>query len=562
MKILITGASGFVGRQAAIEALHQGHHVVTLGRSGISDDLLALGAETIFLENWSNRSIRNALKQLESGEERPDVIMHLAGDASYGRGSHYVTSNVEPTRCLIEWAQEFSPNCRFLLASSVGAQDFPRRHSRTLHDETTTPVPRSDYGKSKLAAEEVVRNSRLNWSIARLGMVIGDRMRKDSHVAELARLSHNRVAQSVLTHVNGVLPLIHVDDCARALMLLVTSSCTEETFLLVSENVPISNIVQQASGRSKHGFTLKFGPLAGLLPAKLATVFLPVMAFDNSKIRELGWRASVSTRDALQTVPGIYQDRRSEAAVVTGVASGLGKSFMLELIERGATVIGVDINQTALDDLRNAHPEHHFICADVAQEDAWQKIELALDHLPAKLYSLYLIAGIGRKGDFGDQPVTTVIAQFQVNVISRLVLASEYLRFLERMGATGRLAIVSSSTALQPMAGFSVYGATNSALYSFIRTIQQEIAAEHCQVIGIIPGGMDTGFQSAAGVRRFAGEKLLNPRNVARRVLDYEGQRHKNFVIGRNARLTFVLTKFLPVRVADFLWARASRLAR
>jgi nucleoside-diphosphate-sugar epimerase len=562
MRLLITGVSGFVGMHTAKTAILAGHEVIAVGRAPLSNEMKELGVKEFIWSGWPTSFTPAGLSELIAKFGQLDSVIHIAGDASYGNGRHYFEANVMPTSLLVDSITAVDPTIRFVLASSVGAQDFRRFTSRRLHHEESKPSPKSDYGRSKLEAERVVIQSRLDYGVARLGMVIGSGMRLNSHVAVLMDNKFSTFARKVLSLFSGKLPLVHVNDAAKALLMLAQSSVEKGTYLVITANVPMKFIVNFPPGHQKVGFSLSFGWLAVFLPAKFATALSPVMTFDSSKLRAIGWTPTMSIEDAIHDVWVYLQDRSREVQVVTGVASGLGRSIMEELVKGGARVIGIDRNSEVISELREQYADSKFLCADVSDPNLFSRVQIEADDLGASITSLYLIAGTGHKSFFIDHDFNNIRLQFEVNVIARLNLAQHFLQNLSRLTQTGRLVIVSSSTALQPLPGFAVYGATNSALLSFGRALITETSHDKCQIIVWVPGGMNTNFQKNAGVRRLENEKLLDPDLVAQTLLRSTSKISGVKIIGRNARVAQITSRFLPWRIADYIWARITALTR
>lgn len=94
---------------------------------------------------------------LRSACKGVDTVIHLAAVIRPQRGADYRAINVEGTRNLVE-AAEAQGVRRFILVSALGA----------------TPNPRFAYAHSKWAAEELVRNSRLDWTIFRPSILFGE----------------------------------------------------------------------------------------------------------------------------------------------------------------------------------------------------------------------------------------------------------------------------------------------------------------------------------------------------------------------------------------------------
>src|SRR4029079_19301405 len=79
----------------------------------------------------------------------------------------------------------------------------------------------------------------------------------------------------------------------------------------------------------------------------------------------------------------------------------------------------------------------------------------------------------------------------------------------------GRIVLVSSSSAFQPLPEFASYGAASAGLRAVGQTLSSELEDSGVHVLTVVPGGMDTKFQAAAGVRRLEGERLLPPEGGA-----------------------------------------------
>ena len=562
MRLLITGVSGFVGIHTAKTAILAGHEVIAVGREPLSSEMKALGVKEFIWSGWPTSFAPSGLLELIAKFGRLDSVIHIAGDASYGNGHHYHEANVTPTSLLVKSIIAVDPTIRFVLASSVGAQDFRRFTSMRLHHEESKPSPKSDYGRSKLEAERVVIRSGLDYAVARLGMVIGSGMRLNSHVAVLMDHRFSPLARKILSLFGGKLPLVHVNDAAQALLMLAQSSVDKGTYLVVAANVPLKSIFNFPSPQQKSGFSLSFGWLAVFLPAKIATALSPVMTFDSSKLRAIGWTSTMSIEEAIHDVWVYLRNLSREVQVVTGVASGLGRAIMEELVKGGAQVIGVDRNSDVISEMRDQYVDSKFLCADVSDPNLFSRVQIEADDLGASITSLFLIAGTGLKSTFIDHDFNNVRLQFEVNVMARLSLAQSFLQNLSQLQQTGRLVIVSSSTALQPLPGFAVYGATNAALLSFGRALITETSHDKCQIMVWVPGGMNTNFQKTAGVRRLQNEKLLDPYLVAQTLLRSTSKKSGVKIIGRNARAAQIISRFLPWSTADYIWARITALTR
>ncbi|MGH7518053.1 MAG: NAD-dependent epimerase/dehydratase family protein [Gemmatimonadales bacterium] len=205
MRALVTGATGFVGSHL-VEALRSGgHHVAALVRTpGKAAALTALGVEQVRGE----LSDRDALARAAEGR---DAIFHVAGLTAAVDEAGYLRANQDGTRALLEAAERAGAG-RFVYVSSMAAAGPAARGRPLTGSEPEAPV--TAYGRSKLAGESAVRESRLAWTIVRPPMVYGPRDREVLKVFQLARLG----LAPVFGDGTQELSAVHAADLAGALV--------------------------------------------------------------------------------------------------------------------------------------------------------------------------------------------------------------------------------------------------------------------------------------------------------------------------------------------------------
>lgn len=150
-RIVITGASGFVGRHAVQAARAAGHSVVALTRQARDD----LGADTVHALDLGTPGAADALVPILDGA---DAVIHAAA-AMAGDDAAHAHGTLAPTRAVLSALKAVSGPVRLVLVSSFSVYGFASLPEGTLLTELTPlepePQKRDAYTRAKLAQEEL-----------------------------------------------------------------------------------------------------------------------------------------------------------------------------------------------------------------------------------------------------------------------------------------------------------------------------------------------------------------------------------------------------------------------
>jgi 2-alkyl-3-oxoalkanoate reductase len=211
MKALVTGATGFVGSHLAEALRRHGVELTALARSPAKAAALApLGVRVVAGDLHDQPA-------LERASEGQDIVYHVAGLVAARTEADFLAANRDGTRNVVEAAERAGAG-RLVMVSSMAAAG-PSAKGRPLQgDEPARPV--TAYGRSKLAAEQVVRASSLAWTILRPPLVYGPR---DQEVLKVFRLARLGIAP-VLGDGTQELSAVYAADLAEALIAAGTSA--------------------------------------------------------------------------------------------------------------------------------------------------------------------------------------------------------------------------------------------------------------------------------------------------------------------------------------------------
>ncbi|NIO49756.1 MAG: NAD-dependent epimerase/dehydratase family protein [Candidatus Aminicenantes bacterium] len=169
-KVLVTGVGGFIGSHLAESLIKRGYEIV---------GLLAPEEDSPWIRNLDATFIYGDITDKDSLNKTVEGITYIYHLAALLGGSHcekIYQTNFEGTKNLVNVCLELGIKLkRFLFVSSVAAMGPARK--KEIFDEGVLRKPISDYGRSKLLAEQFLSSikTRLPITIVRLPLVYGPR---------------------------------------------------------------------------------------------------------------------------------------------------------------------------------------------------------------------------------------------------------------------------------------------------------------------------------------------------------------------------------------------------
>lgn len=315
MRTLVTGATGFIGRHLVHALRRDGHAVTALIRSPSRAEDLGVRRVVGHLHDAA------ALDEAVLDQE---IVFHVAGQMAARTEAEFLHGNRDGTANLVRAASRHGRRPRFVYVSSMAAGG-PSRPGCPLQAETPRrPVAR--YGRSKLAAEDVITASDLPWSIVRPPLVYGPGDRQVLRMFRLARLG----VTPVFGDGTQELSLVYGPDLAEALVAVGASEATvRRVYYACHPEIVTSAGFLRAVGRSL-GKTVWVLPLrrsvtrgvlaitAGvavltrratpLTPEKANEFFQLAWTADPSPLeRDTGWRAAHDLAAGLTETAGWYR---------------------------------------------------------------------------------------------------------------------------------------------------------------------------------------------------------------------------------------------------------------
>ena len=206
---------------------------------------------------------------------------------------------------------------------------------------------------------------------------------------------------------------------------------------------------------------------------------------------------------------------KGKVAVITGVGSGFGKAtaeLFAKLDQVGLVLI--DFNEKALqataDVCTAAGSKVIALAADVTKAEtferalkealgAWGRVDFLINYAGGALK----VAPIEEMDDAINRHI------IDLNLSSTIMSCRTFTPQFKKQGF-GKIINVSSACDRRSWPGWSVYSAAKAAVNAFTKCLYTELRPHGIAVTLLVPGGSNTGFQSAAqGVNKFEWDEAL-----------------------------------------------------
>lgn len=315
MRVLVTGACGFVGPYLVKELSASGAHEVTATvfskeagerASCRGEKLSSLASQIVELDVTDPKLCGELI-----GDAKPEMVFHLAGMAfapdAASNFSQAIKVNVTGVFHVCEALLNHAPNATFLFVSSgevygkVGEGDLPLTESKA-------PLPMNPYSLTKLQAEEVVRlfarRAPLRAIVARpfnhIGPGQSEKFVCSSFAAQLARIAHGKQAPCIqVGNLEAKRDFLDVRDVVRGYVALMDAS--SDTFNLSSGSaISIQQILDTLIEVSGLSVEVQSDP-SRMRPSEVPEIRGSYEKIENA----LGWKPQHKISDSLKDV---YED--------------------------------------------------------------------------------------------------------------------------------------------------------------------------------------------------------------------------------------------------------------
>ena len=300
MRVLITGAAGFIGSQITRRLARDGHEILAV-------DNLSFGRESSLPEEAVLKRLNlgtcSSTELMEVAEEfQPDGAIHFAAihfiPYCMSHPDETFATNVRGTELVLR-ALERTPARKVVFASTMDVYAAVDR----VHRETDQPAPVNAYGLSKLLGEDLLAyatrtNDRLSGVALRFANAFGPGETNPHLIPDaLARIRDRSQPEIRMGYLGATRDFIHIADIAdAAIAALFQDTGRFEVFNVASSvPTPVRDVVETIR-------RLVGDPRPVVEDQKQFRKFdRPSLSADTSKIRSaLGWTPKWSLEDGLR----------------------------------------------------------------------------------------------------------------------------------------------------------------------------------------------------------------------------------------------------------------------
>ena len=278
MKVAITGGTGFIGRHLARDLVSRGHEVILIARGQYKRNTQPVeGASLLSLDTNDTANLTRAF-------DGCDAVVHCAGTSVEDSKQTFHRLHVEGTRSAVIACEQARVK-KFVLVSYLNVR----------------PNVKSEYHTTKWKGEEIVRASKLNFTILKAGLVYGP---GDHLLNNLSNLFRKMPVFAAVGLKEKTVRLVAVEDLVEVIRLCLEEDrfSRQTVAVLGPEEFPFSQAarrIARAMGKSSL-IVLPFPVFFHRILAFFSERFMPKPLITKSQVQML---ADGISQPTLESVP-------------------------------------------------------------------------------------------------------------------------------------------------------------------------------------------------------------------------------------------------------------------
>jgi NADH dehydrogenase len=276
MKIAITGGTGFIGRHLAKDLIARGHEVIVISRGKYTRNTQPIEGATFVSADVNDTA------KLSEAFRGCDAVAHCAGTSTETAEQTYKRLHVDGARSAVTAAENAGVK-KFVLVSYLSVR----------------PNVKSEYHTTKWQGEEIVRASKLNYTILKAGLVYGQ---GDHLLNNLSNLFKRIPIFATVGMKEKNVRLLAVEDLVDVLRAALDENrfARQSVAVMGPEEFPFSHAARRiAKALGKSIIVLPFPVLFQRILAWFSEGFMPKPLVTKSQVQMLADGISQPTPEAI-----------------------------------------------------------------------------------------------------------------------------------------------------------------------------------------------------------------------------------------------------------------------
>ena len=314
--ILVTGASGFVGKELIKKLLAEGHKIIGLVRKNIN----------IFNSKSYENLLVNDISQGVSIShiQKIDIVIHLAAKTHSQNNNYkdYYKTNVLGTENIINLAVK--KNVKFILMlSSIKVNGEGFSNNKIEYTEKSETLPKDAYGISKLESENIlikdsIKNN-ISYVVLRPPLIYGKGAK--GNLLKLIKYIEKGLPLPFISGENKR-SLLSLNNLIDAIIRILYTTNSHNNVYLISDDIPvnpedlysvIANKLNKKLVKIKVNKKLLQILLWPIGKSRMVEKISNSLIIDNSKIKKtLGWKPRITLDDDIHNMVKGYKNFNEE----------------------------------------------------------------------------------------------------------------------------------------------------------------------------------------------------------------------------------------------------------
>lgn len=248
-------------------------------------------------------------------------------------------------------------------------------------------------------------------------------------------------------------------------------------------------------------------------------------------------------------------------AIVTGASSGLGKEFVkqIALSESLDQIWVIARRYERLKEIKQAvSPKVRLVPLDLLKKESLTIIKELLEKEKPEIKLLVNSSGFGKYGTYNDLSEQEIDNMIDLNCKSLIHITYTCLPYMKD---GGRVIMMGSSSAFQPLPEFNMYASTKAFVVHFSRALNVELKKQGVSITAVCPGYVRTEFFDVARdtknpdtCKNF--KPLYEADAVVKKALKDSRKGKDMSVLGLHVKLLQLMSKLLPHRFVMNIWMK------